>query len=150
MGKYDYTEDRYGGLTIWHSDNPDDEVFLQGDDASELSQKLDDAMTDEAVQSLLDPYGILMENEGKQSPNHALWVQLHDYALEHYSEGGQWITETHDLHDYQKYIDITECLAPLYKDKIIGTRTPEEAMAELKWNWELLQEDAANAQDLDG
>lgn len=65
-GKYNYDEDRYGGLTIWHSDNPDDEVFLQGDDASELSQKLDDAMTDEEVQFLLDPYGILMENEGRQ------------------------------------------------------------------------------------
>jgi hypothetical protein len=51
-----YNETSYGALIIWDSEDPDNDIMLQGDDAEYLSAMLEACETDEAEQTILSEY----------------------------------------------------------------------------------------------
>jgi len=63
-GKWGY-ESAHGGLALTYEGK--DVAFLQGDEASELMDQLEAAKTDEAVDMVLDPYLVLLEQSHKNA-----------------------------------------------------------------------------------
>jgi len=51
-----YNETSYGALIIWDSEDPENDIMLQGDDAEYLSAMLEACETDEAEQQILSQY----------------------------------------------------------------------------------------------
>jgi hypothetical protein len=42
---------------------------------------------------------------GKEMSMNETYEALRQFALDNYEEGGHWIYETTDLHEYQEYLD---------------------------------------------
>lgn len=51
-----YNETSYGALIIWDSEDPENDIMLQGDDAAYLSDMLASCETDEEEQQILSEY----------------------------------------------------------------------------------------------